>query len=671
MLVFGRNVILALLVISTGVVIADDASSAKPTQKKVTGRKFATKPLLRVWFRLDEREVSEYIQSVMQDYEVESAVSRAMENATKGATERPELQGMLVLLAKGIIPVPVQLQFVSVADEKEFHRLIMRAKNQLGSIAKISGNGDHYTMDMDFSKGIPMFGSDDGDDAELFELPGIEKMRDNPAVMAQLQRTIHFRLDDGLMWQGELPEIMEMDLPSIDELQPPDDPNSFDMLAEFNLHDIPFYMKSLLFNTLNVAAKTQLQQRDGEDQLVYDARRSNGDFWLELLRTAVYDVEKGKLSIRFAEGDRPIRVRLDLDSRKNSNLEKVGKVVGGEKSRFASIRNRPAPMTIASTFGLPEQSQKLLQAVCALTQRELGDRYQDNEDTVAAIDKLHDLISDTVESGKGDGLLQVTGDVTTGFAVVGGIRIQKPDQLRDGLDRLLSSLKETNHVERSVDDAGRRYVSLDAGEVPVPGSDTETFMSEVHLTAFNSCLWFAYGGPSSRQLLEESIVFADENRSGANRTHEPFQFALDLSQWLEGDDEDEDGSGFNQLPRRSLLNAERKFDAAMGQLFSAAGRRNAFDQRDDGGAPPQIDFDLSASPGRSSMLLKAIEQGGDTIDLRVKVSKSGINLDMEIGLGIANMMLARGIDVQGRAMEMLMQRQAKNPETLPEPSGVE
>ena len=670
----ARSIILCLLVFGTGLALADDKPKETSTKKKkFQKREFAKKPLLRAWFRLDEREISEYVEQLMTDFEVKSPMTRAMKNAAKGATEAPKLQGVMVLLAKGLVPLPVQMQFASVENEKEFHRLILRAKNQLGATAKISGNGDHYTMDLDFSQGIPMFGGEDGDEAELYEFPGMDRIRDNPAIMEQLHRTIHFRLVDGIMWQGEVPEIMDMDLPTMAELQPPQNPNSFDVLAEFNLQDIPIYMKSLLFTSLNVAAKTQLQQRDNEDDISYDARRSNGDFWLELLRTAVYDIEKGKFVVRFAEGDRPIRIRLDLDARGNSNLEKVGKLVGGEKSRFASIRNRPAPMTLASTFGLPGQAKKVLLAAFALGQRELSDRYQNNDETVDAIDQLHGLIRDTIESGTGDGLLQMTGDVNTGFALIGGIRIEKPDQLRDGLDQLLSSLKETNRVERSVDEGGRRYVSLETGVVPVPGSDTETFTSSVHLTAYNSCLWFAYGGPSGKELLEESIVFTAESRSaggrGGVRSHEPLQFTFDLSQWLAGDDDD-DSNGFNQLPRKSLLNAERRFDAAISQMFSS----KTFSQLEGNGGETLSRDDVDVFPNdgleRSSMLLKALEQGDGKVDLRVVVSSDGVDVEMDIGLGLANMLLARGIQFQGRAMEALMKRPVKDqtPKLDPVPS---
>jgi hypothetical protein len=656
-------------VCTVGVVLLSPATA---TAQK---REFTDKPLLRAWFKLDEREVSDYMQAVLKDYEVESPLATAIKRGAMDTSARPELQGMLVLLAKGLVPMPVQLQFVSVKDEKEFHRLILRAKNQLGSTATMSGNGDHYTMDLDFSKGIPMFGTADAEEPELFEFPGMAKLRNNPAMLARLKRTIHFRLIDNVMWQGEVPEIMEMNLPSFAELQPSENPDSFDVLAEFNLQDVPYYLKSLLFNTVNMATKTQLQQRDDEEQLKYDVRRANGDFWLELLRTVVYDVDKGKISIRFARDEKPIRIRLNLDARANSNLEKVGKLLDSGQSRVAAGRNRPAPMTISSTFGLPGQMKKLFVTSFALAKREFDTEYKDNQDAMSAVDELNVLVLKTIDAGQADLLLQMAGDVETGFALVGGIRIEDADDFRDGLDRLLSSLKETNRIERNVDEFGRHFVSLETGDLPVPGSGTdEYFTSGMHFTAYDSCLWFAFGGPSAKELLTELIRYSEENRGSQRRSSEPFQFGFDLSQWLAGDD---DADGFNQLPRQALLNAERKLDAAVARIFSkAGGALEVFDERSgkqaerDGTIAGDIELDpddrlLSGAPIRSSMLLKALKQGGDEVDLRIKLSGEGIDVDLDIGLGIANMLVARMADFQGRAMEMLMQKPAK--QTLDRP----
>ena len=644
--------ILAILTLPA-LVSADDVkdASSETTTKKSTGRKFAKKPLLRIWFNLDERAIGSYMRDVLAEYEVENdLMTRAMDAEAKNIGDKPELTGMLVLLVKGVIPSAAQIQFQSVKDDKDFRSKVMRIRNQMGSAGTLSGSGDHYELEMDFSKGIPIPGNDtDGDgEIDLIPFPGQNALGDNPAALAQLKQTIHFRRIGDIMWQGQVPELADMDLPVRSALKPPVSMDVYDVYGEFNLEEIPHYLKSLLFNTLNIAAKTKLQQRDEEDPVAYAARRANGDMWLELVRTVFYDVNKGKFTFQRAEGDQPVRARLELEARPASQLAKVGKTLNVGASRFGAIRNREVPFSIASTWGMPKMMQKLLRAQLELLRQKEDDKIKDR----SAYDEMLNLAEDTIDSARVDTLFQITGNPESGFAMLGGLKLDNADEFQETLSRFLSSFEEIGAITWSEDENAHRYFSIDTGKATVPGRSDQSFETTIHLTVHDGCLWLCYGGPTALDLLKESVNWSMNNKGKSSG--EPFQLTFDLSRLLQGDDA-EDSDGVKQFPRRAALEAERKLEQGMNAMFAGLGK--AMQRR---GEPKDSDFRgefkkafQGDQPTRPSFLLKAMANGQDEIDLRLNISKKGIDLNVEIGRGLADMLVARMMDFQGRLLEMM------------------
>ncbi len=606
----------------------------KPVAKK-EGRVFSKKPLVKMWFSVDQQEAGVYMQDLMKEYGFQSRfLSGQLKAGERMAMSKPELQGMMVFMAKGLIPSAVQMTFRSVESEKEFKDAIFAAKKQLGSAATLKGSGDHYSLELDFSQGIPVFGAQEGDEPQMMRFPGMDQIQDNPQAMAGMKQEIHFRLIGNVMWQGNMPEIMEFDFPSSKQLQPKASQKKFEVYGEFNIEEVPGYIKSVLMSTVGLTAQSKLQQRDDEEQLEYDARRANGDLWLQLLRTIVYDINRGRFSVQLAKDDKPIRIRLDLDARSESSMAKVGRLIGDQGTRFGALIDRKAPMTVATSWGMPKQMQKLLNASLALARREWDAEFVGNDEGAAAATRVGELLEETIKAGRTDAAVQLTGDVLTGFAFVGGVRAEKADQLQTALGELLIASGQS--VSDSASE-GRKYLTINTGELPIPGDEEQQFESGMHLCVQNGCLWFSFGGPSAEALLEDTLVYAAENRrSGAVRA-DTFRFAFDLSEWMEGDEEVD---GFNQYPRQTLLAAERKIDQGLDQMFgmlSGQGRDS-----------------MEGLPPRDSFIDKALKRGGDEVDLRVKIDRSGFDLKLDIGLGVANMLVARVIDMQGRVMDAMM-----------------
>ena len=104
---------------------------------EVGKRKFADKPLARIWHsKINMTNTLAYMQKVSQEMDIKGSQIMMMPpgadrlGGAEGTQAAPkqELKGMLVYMAKGLIPSVETFSFKRVADEKEFRKLVLQAK---------------------------------------------------------------------------------------------------------------------------------------------------------------------------------------------------------------------------------------------------------------------------------------------------------------------------------------------------------------------------------------------------------------------------------------------------------------------------------------------------------------------------------------------------------------
>ena len=100
--------------------------------------------------------------------------------------------------------------------------------------------------------------------------------------------------------------------------------------------------RGMAWQIVRLATQTALQQFDNEDDTSYFARRSSGEFQLNLLESMILDTDSVRVGLKYATDDEPIRLRVEIDARNRSNLAKhFGNMSRGDK-RLASLRDRPS-----------------------------------------------------------------------------------------------------------------------------------------------------------------------------------------------------------------------------------------------------------------------------------------------------------------------------------------
>lgn len=648
---------------------ASNPGGAAVQGPKVGDRRFADTPLARIWHsKISAMSGFQYMQKVTKEMEMKgSSIMMLPPGAGEIAgpamdtlgTPSQELKGMLVYLAKGLIPTPETFNFKRVADEKEFRKLVMQRKAGWGEAAKLIGKGDRYEVKVDFASmaalapgsALPPPGAPKDGDEERTETRAViafsARVGSSPPggeapapIEAPSSMSTFYRYHDGIMFDSQAPELHEMKLPNMKDLTLKKSQDSLDLYADVDLSQIPQAFKEVFWNAIKVKANSFLQQYDEEPDEEYAVRKSSGQFTMELTRAAILDVDRIRLSLSFAKGEKPLNIDVVVDARKNSNLAKqLGQVSRGA-SRFDGLRREASPMTIASAWQMPDNFRTMLKAMFEKGKVRMEEQLATDADGLLAVEEIFQVLSETIDGGAADAIMKLGGDAKTGYALYGGMRIAGADRLARNLSTALNGLPSTveNEIHVSRED-GREFLSFRLDELRLPGlTENEQLPGQLHFTVADSCLWFSVGGPTSFEVLKSCVASQRESKTDRSIPAAPFVLDLKLSDWLKSE-ETVAPNRFSEVPMQTL------------QRFEQAVHRSFANQFKFSFAMPGQEPDAPKMEFRDSYLAKTIKAGRDELHVEIDTSPKTVRAKARIGEGIIKFVVARFLEVQHRAME--------------------
>ncbi|MFK7820704.1 MAG: hypothetical protein AB8G99_18445 [Planctomycetaceae bacterium] len=636
---------------------------------KVGERKFGDKPVARVWHsKINAANGFQYIQKVSRELEIKQSpfmmippgAGDVAGPAMSGlGAKRQELKGVLVYLAKGLIPIPASINFKRIANEKEFRKEVMAAKAMWGDAAQLIGKGNKYEVKVDLgqmanSAPAPKDSDDskkDGEPAEggtraviafsarVGSGDGAGEPTELPEGIELGPMSTFYRYNDGIMFDSQAPELHDMRLPKIEDLTLKREQDALDLYADVDLSQVPQAYKEIFWNAIKVKANAFLQKYDEEPDEEYAVRKASGQFSMELTRAAILDVDRIRLSLTFVKGEEPLNLDVVVDARKNSNLAKQLGAVSRGVSGFNSLRKKKSPMTIASAWQMPQNFRNMAKAVFEKGKLQLEEQLASDADGLLAVEEMFDVLSQTVDAGSADAILKLGGDPKTGFALYGGLRVQGADALAKNLSVALNGLPASPenqiHVTREDD---REFLSFRLDELYLPGEENKQLPAQLHFTVANSCLWFSVGGVTSFDVLKSVLADAEEGRSDRKTPAAPFVLDLQLSDWLKSA-EAEAANEFSELPMQTLQRFEEAVHRTFANQFSFTANI------------PGMDSSKSKMEFRDSYLAKAIADGQDELHVEIDTSPKTVRAKAQVGEGIIKFVIARFLEVQSRAME--------------------
>ncbi len=522
-----------------------------------------------------------------------------MESSIPGAVD-----GVAWYMVQGLIPSFQWVSFRQVSDEAEALRLLNFRAKQYGENASLSteDNG-RFTLTNHWSwKNELAAGQNEADLTRVqSNLPaGFQQSvkvieEDGKRFVEHTQTmTVYYRLHDGLLFECSRKELQDMKLPSAGSLLDVAAGESDMGLGVFP-ERIPAGMKQLGWNMLNSGISAQIQQRDGENDSLYNMRHSSAEIGLNLVQAALFDTDSISGRLRFAHASAAsLNGELKVLARKNSRLTKTLEDAASGRSRFAPILRDDAAATIHLCVRFPEESQKLLQSAGQWLQEVIAEESGRQPEMMAASVGLSQMLTGMAEHRTLEILLKVGWTRQSAGVIYGGLQVDAESPLAKSLHDLMTRIPNAPADIISaislIQDGSQPYIRIVLPqEIQTALKNEQSLsLSHLYLTHQNSCLWFALGGENSIDIIRQSLARCSES-GYVSRT--PLVSAkIDLQKWLAYPQDDPTGiagwplwldqnaAWFPPSPimiSRNFGNSEAKPSAVLQRVFELGGEQEA------------------------------------------------------------------------------------------------
>lgn len=579
----------------------------------------------------------------------------------------PEMKGTLFFLQT--VPVPSlnnPISFELIGDQADFAKRMLAQKNAMGAASELIGGDDRYEVKLNFGKMIAAAAPPDGSDKGGADGEGKPQVRSfaitiqadvgsgdpdsksaPPNFKPRQSISTFYRYVDGIMYSSSTSALHKIELPNRKSLLLNEEEATNDLYADFDFREIPIELKRAFWTTLEATASTWLQKFDNEATGDYSFRRAIGEGRLELLKAALFDIDRLRFSLNLStDGVAPIVSKLKVTARENSPFALALEVLGRSSSQLDVLRDDSSPLVVSSTVNLPEWSKPFAVGFVDSLRLKLREAAGGDDGAGVLIDDVMLPVQASVAAGQFDSAVCLRGDTKTGLVLAAGVRMVDAERFLPSLESLLlvNAADQRLHVSRSrIDDY--TVVTMRADSVPIPRTQTESSAPEmplnVHLAATGSWLWITVGGLGASATDDDpdralSVLTELVQGSHANLSRQgeaiPLMVRFRLDQWL-----GETPDGLSRVPQMLLTELERwvsKETTPQKMVMSINGAKV------EQAKPEAAKF--------TSFAAKVFRPESSELDLRVRTASRELVVDATVGIGIIKFFAAQYLDSQNR-----------------------
>lgn len=334
--------------------------------------------------------------------------------------------------------------------------------------------------------------------------------------------------------------------------------SQYDAAISLQIKNVPPTTRQLFLEFVKNSSQAELQQRDGEPESSYRLRRANGENWLEFVEKVVIQGEEFTIGGRMDPATRKSNIDLEIAGTSDSKLAKFFQDMAGKRSYFGNLMANPSTLTMSISWLMSEKQRPQLVNFFEAARKEIaaGSKNGKTEGLSAVVDPVFKALIATAEVGHFDFFAQITGTEPGQFGLLAGTRLTAsrsfPSQFSDLLQFAKDNLNE-NDVVSKLEIGSSEIDSLPVHRLEVsppdkPGQRMFGETAHLHLYATQHALWFAFGGDSALQVLEEGLaqVAAPQDPQQA-RNRIPFMLVTHAKNWLSvGDDENPRAVALNE-----------------------------------------------------------------------------------------------------------------------------
>lgn len=645
------------------VATADDDAAVATGSNNAVASKVRGKVIGRIWhtdvsgaqFFAYTRQLSNELQlpssPIMMMMGGAGGMGRGLMNGLNETTGGGQVKVKGTLLFLESAPqagTPHLVSFQSVKDEAAYLKIV---KSQAGAMfggSELIGENDRHEVRLNLMQ-LGNFGGnseneDEGEDGKSHESMSFtirigsssssdeDTQPSTDIVNMPSSISTFYRYHDGFMFSGRLDAIHTMNLPAGKTLMQTSEEAAVDVRAEIDLREVPRLLKQQLWTGLQTKAMTYLQQFDNEKAEDHAVRSALGKGRLELLKAAMFDVDKVSFSTRFSkEAAQPIKLKLKVEAREESMLATTLAAVGRSRSSLKKLRDEDSPLMVSSTIALPDWLQPVAVNFSKSVQAKLKESA-DDESTSLLLDQVFHPINDTLGKGVLDAVVSMNGEPTTGATLVGGLKMLESEDFQTALETLLVIQPMSDGYRLSQSKAGSQPVltlsttaAFEKGSEPIPVT--------IHLAGSEGYLWFAVGGDSALEVLKQHLEQSKSFVTSSSMAR-PLEVRLKLSQWLGSENE-----GFSKLPQELLEQAERLFSSLSSQGQSVSMSVNGKAQK------------LNTKSEFKSYASEVLGAEGSDFQLTVQADGRQLNVDAEAGPQVVKFLVAQYVVAQNRMFQ--------------------
>ena len=170
------------------------------------------------------------------------------------------------------------------------------------------------------------------------------------------RQTLHVELQGGYAYVSNNAEAFDRELPDPGPLTQ-SLTNRYDLAASLNIEGVPETMRTIFLDFLRAQVEADLQQRDGEPEAGYRARKAGGMNNLKNIEAVITDGQTITIGVDASQETKSIVVELEIKAKPSSSFAKDLNSFPGKPTVFANIYNESVPMAMTGSWNLAKSDK--------------------------------------------------------------------------------------------------------------------------------------------------------------------------------------------------------------------------------------------------------------------------------------------------------------------------
>ncbi|MCA9069880.1 MAG: hypothetical protein KDA84_13195, partial [Planctomycetaceae bacterium] len=322
----------------------------------------------------------------------------------------------------------------------------------------------------------------------------------------------------------------------------------YDLAASVNVEGVPEGMRTILLDFLRAQTEAEMQQRDGEPEASYRARKAAGKNNLRIIEAIAKDGKTITLGVDASQESKSIVVELEMKAKPSSGFAKDLQRFPGKPTVFANVYNERVPMAMTGSWNLSKDDQDVFSELVKALDAGVTQGLQNQNLDPTPIQGIVKSLGSTVNNGSMDFFVQFVGEPPGKFVLLGALKVNFAADFATGLEGILKQVGQLpSTAEMEINAENHNGIALhrvlgkgdgDRGERNLYGGKPQLYIG-----AGRGAVWFALGKEDAAKQLKAAMTQVETPSIDAITPDKiaPFQMILNLSSWvaLNGDGGDQ------------------------------------------------------------------------------------------------------------------------------------